>query len=459
MRTTLFLALFAVLPACTDSGGKTDGEDTDVVAANQRPIAEAGEAITQSADSAVALSGAASTDPDGDALTFHWSFDHVPEGSSIATREAPFTLNHTLEASSTTFSPDATGTYVVQLIVTDTNGADSDPDFVIVTIEDPETVPVANAGLDITANVASLVTLDGSLSYDPTGRPLTYAWTILDKPEGSTVSGIDGADTVAGTFTPDTKGVYVLNLVVNNGLARSVSDAVTVTAIADDNAPVANAGSDQPLAEDCSTISLDCSMSADPDGDPLTYSWDVQSKPEGSAVTVATFSDRSSARPTFYPDIAGEYVLSCAVNDGTTWSTPDLVTLTAGDRRSNERPTVSAGTDTTVDGGSSTCEESGYTYDCDDCATATVTLTATATDADGDPMTYAWSTSNADATISSSNTLVTTVTLEDATATEPGECEETEYEFEFAATDCTGATVTDSITISVSCCGVEDTAP
>lgn len=461
MRTSLFLAMFAVLPACTsgDKGsGDTDTEDPGSV--NGKPIAEAGDSITQTADTPVLLSGAASSDPNGDALTFHWSFDHVPEASTLATGEAPFNPNHTGE-SGTTFMPDAVGTYVVKLSVTDATGLESDPDYVIVTIEDPETVPVANAGDDVTTNVGTLTPLDGSLSYDPRGRVLTYSWSVVDKPSGSTVSTISGADTVGGSFTPDVKGVYVLNLVVNNGIARSVSDAVTVTAVGDDHAPVSNAGDDQASGEDCTTIALDCSRSVDPDGDALTYLWEIQSKPEGSATSNTTFSDRTSARPTFYPDIAGVYVLSCAVNDGTSWATPDAMTLTAAERRSNERPTVTAGTDTTVDGGSATCEESGYTYDCDDCATSTVTLgaTGTVTDADGDPLVILWTTDNSDASIADPTSLVTTVTLEDSAPTDPGECSETEFDFLLSVTDCTGATVTDSITLTVSCCGVaEDTS-
>jgi hypothetical protein len=461
MRTTLFLAMFAVMPACT-SGDKDAGDtDTDVVGTvNGKPVAEAGDSITQTADTPVELSGAASSDPDGDALTFHWSFDHVPEASGLLTSEAPLSPNHTGE-SGTGFMPDAVGTYVVKLTVTDATGLESDPDYVIVTIEAPETVPVANAGVDVSTDVGALVALDGSLSYDPRGRTLTYSWSVVDKPTSSTVSSISGADTAGGSFTPDVKGVYVLNLVVNNGLARSVSDAVTVTALGDDHAPVSNAGDDQPAGEDCTTLVLDCSRSADPDGDPLTYLWEVQSKPTGSAVNNTTFSDRTAVAPTFYPDISGTYVLSCAVNDGTSWASPDLVTITAAERRSNERPTITAGTDTTVDGGSATCEESGYTYDCDDCSDQTVSLgaTATITDADGDPYTLLWTTDNADATISDPNVLNPTVTLEDSAPSAPGECSETEFDFDLTVVDCTGATVTDSITLTVSCCGVaEDTS-
>ena len=152
--------------------------------------------------------------------------------------------------------------------------------------------------------------------------------------------------------------------------------------------------------------------------------------------------------------------MSCAVSDGTSWSTPDTITIDASERRSNERPNVNAGTDLTVDAGSAVCEESGYVYACEECTAQVVPLGASAlvSDADGDPLVYLWTTSSSDATIADPNSLVTTVTLEDAEPTEPGECEETEYAFELTVTDCTGATVNESLTLSVNCCGVEDTS-
>ncbi len=452
-----FVTLLA-LAACTPDP-TTDG-DTDVIIPNTKPIADAGDASSQTADTPVPLTGAGSSDPDGDAITWFWAFDHVPDGSGLLSREAAFSVNGTAAAMNTTFTPDAVGTYVVKLVVTDAKGKASDPDYVIINVEDPETVPVANAGADIVTDAGTLASLDGSASYDPQGRTLSYAWSVVDKPTASTLTTMTGSDTPTSTFTPDIKGVYVLNLVVSNGLARSVSDAVTVTALGDDNAPVANAGPDQPDAEDCTTLQLDGSASADPDGDRLTYLWEVQVSPPGSTITTSSFSDRTAARPTFYPDVAGEYVVSVAVSDGTSWSTPDTLTLTASDRRSNERPNVNAGADTTVDGGSAVCVESGYVYACDECTAQVVPLGAGASvsDADGDPLVYLWTTTSRDATIADASSMVTTVTLEDAEPTEPGECEETEYGFELTVTDCTGATVSESLTLSVSCCGVEDTS-
>jgi len=453
MRAFSVALLF--LAGCT---GSTTNAPKESQQPNNKPIAEAGTAITQTADTAVALNGSQSRDPDGDPLTYHWSFDHVPEGSLVPNREAPFTSNNTTSATSS-FMADTVGTYVIRLEVSDSRGAMSDPDFVIITIEDPTTLPVANAGPDVTAMVGQTVTLSGSGSYDPQGRPFTYLWTILDKPSTS-ASTLSGDTSVAPTLIPDVKGVYVVNLVTNNGLASSHGDAMTITALADDHAPVANAGIDVET-EDCTSVQLDCSQSSDPDHDPLQYQWTIQSKPSNSSASDSvSFSDRTSSRPTFYPDQAGNYVLSCAVYDGTTWSTPDLMNIAATERRRNTPPTVNAGPNEQTDGGSASCTAQGYSYTCDDCADLSYTLglNATVSDPDGDPYTVLWSVDEGDATISDPTVLSPTVVMKNASAVEPGQCEENEYVFRLTATDCTGESEEDIITIVVNCCGVEDTS-
>ena len=197
MRCFSPLATLLAIAACNPV---TDG-DTDVVVPNNKPIADAGDASSQTADTAVPLTGAGSSDPDGDAITWFWAFDHVPEGSGLLDREAPFSVNGTAAAMNTTFTADAVGTYVVKLVVTDAKGKASDPDYVIINVEDPETVPVANAGADIVSDVGALASLDGSASYDPQGRTLVYTWSVIDKPTASTLTTMTGSDTPTSSFS------------------------------------------------------------------------------------------------------------------------------------------------------------------------------------------------------------------------------------------------------------------
>jgi hypothetical protein len=94
---------------------------------------------------------------------------------------------------------------------------------------------------------------------------------------------------------------------------------------ATNNAPVADAGPDQNVSTG-SLVTLDGSGSSDADGNTITYSWSFSSKPAGSN---ATLSDSTIVNPTFMADVAGTYLLSLVVNDGTADSVADTVTITA----------------------------------------------------------------------------------------------------------------------------------
>ena len=90
--------------------------------------------------------------------------------------------------------------------------------------------PVANAGENQHVMVGSLVTLDGSGSSDANKNPLTYSWSFVAKPSGSTASLVNPT-VVNPMFGPDVAGTYIISLVVNDGKADSTADSVTFTAV------------------------------------------------------------------------------------------------------------------------------------------------------------------------------------------------------------------------------------
>ena len=74
--------------------------------------------------------------------------------------------------------------------------------------------------------------LDGSKSTSSDGSALTYAWTFVSTPTGSTAT-LSGADTAKPTFVPDKAGAYAVQLVVSaNGVSSPRS--VTVVVALDD---------------------------------------------------------------------------------------------------------------------------------------------------------------------------------------------------------------------------------
>ena len=276
---------------------------------NSAPVADAGIDNSVYVTDTVTLDGSGSSDVDGDMLTYSWSFTSTPIGS-IAT-----ILNETEVYAS--FVADIPGDYVVQLIVND-GTVNSDPDTV--TISTLNSKPIADAGGDQAEFVGNTVTLDGSNSWDLDGDNLTYRWAFTSIPASSTAT-LSDQYSVGPTFFVDKPGDYVLSLIVNDGTVDSDPDMVIISTIT--VAPVADAGNNQSVVV-TDIVFLDGSSSYDPDGDSLTYSWSFTSIPTGSA---STLSDATVPDPTFTPDMAGTYVVSLTVNDGTVNSAPDSVSI------------------------------------------------------------------------------------------------------------------------------------
>jgi Putative Ig domain/PKD domain len=320
------------------------------------PVANPGPNQTGATGVTVTLNGSGSTNPIGiGSLQYFWTFTSSPQGSA-AVLQGPATV-------SPTFVPDIQGVYVVLLYVS--NGLGSDTASVTVTVGPGNTPPVAVAGPDQKVSVGATVTLNGSGSHDVDGDPLTYSWTLITRPAGSSAT-LTGATTVSPTFVADKAGQYVAQLVVNDGKVNSLPANVTISTI--DTAPVANAGPNQAVAAP-GLVQLDGSASTDADGDPLTYRWSLLTVPAGS---VAVLNNPAAVRPTFTADVAGTYIAQLIVNDGTFDSVPSTVTITVGP--GNTPPVAVAGPNQAVKAG------------------ATVVLNGSGShDVDGDPLTFSWS--------------------------------------------------------------------
>src|SRR5215471_3332116 len=193
---------------------------------NSPPVAHAGPNQTVVAGTTVHLDGSNSSDVDGDPLTFRWALTTAPAGS-LAALSDPAAVQPTFEA-------DRVGSYVVQLIVND-GTFDSTP--TTVTISTTNSPPVAHAGPPQTVVVGATVTLDGSASSDVDGDPLTFRWALTVVPTGSTTT-LTNATTVHPTFVVDQAGIYVAQLIVNDGTLDSAPVTVTITAKAPPPPPI-----------------------------------------------------------------------------------------------------------------------------------------------------------------------------------------------------------------------------
>ena len=324
---------------------------------NRAPTANAGADQTVFTGMTVTLDGTASSDPDGNPLTFRWRFLARPAGSAAA-------LSSTSVARPS-FLADEPGRYEVELVVND-GTVDSAPDTVVVNTEAMNTAPVANAGPDQTnAFVGIPVVLNGSGSSDVDGDTLSFSWVIVSRPAGSTAP-LVSAGTVSPSFTPDLRGEFVVRLTVSDGRGGSSSDEVLVSTENTDRPPVANAGPDQSVQRG-ELVQL-AGSGTDPDLDPITaYSWSFVSRPDGSGAVLA---GASTATPSFTADRSGDFVVQLIVTANGVVSAPDTVVVTTD----NVRPVAVAGPDQTATVGDTVALDGSASFD-----------------ANGDPLGFLWS--------------------------------------------------------------------
>lgn len=282
--------------------------------ANVAPVANAGTVQSVSLG-LVTLDGSASTDANGDTLTYSWTLLAKPIGSNAALSDST--------SAKPTFTADLVGVYVASLVVND-GKVNSAIVTTTVTASVANSAPVANAGTYQNVVTGQLVTVSGAGSTDANGDLLTYKWAMVSKPVNSTAA-LTSTTNLTSSFTADLNGTYVLSLQVNDGKVDSNISYITVTSGPANVAPVANAGNAQTVVRGA-TVTLDGSGSTDANGDILLYRWVLTYRPVGSS---AALSLATAARPTFVADVAGVYVATLVVNDGRLDSNQVTIAVTA----------------------------------------------------------------------------------------------------------------------------------
>ncbi|MCU0257071.1 MAG: PKD domain-containing protein, partial [Vicinamibacterales bacterium] len=232
----------------------------------------------------LALSGAASSDPDGDPLTYRWVLGDGTEasGADVVRRY------------------QAAGAYLVTLAVSDGRGGNVTTTRTITIVAPPaqNRVPTAAIVAPSTAVTGQPVILASTGSIDPDGDPLSFVWAFGD---GATGSGASSVKTYAAP------GPYTITLQVSDGRGgfATATHAITVSPPAQTNgAPTAViVAADRVLAG--RPLLVNGGASSDPDGDPLTFAWSVEGGESATGANAAfTFAS------------AGTVTLSLTVRDG-----------------------------------------------------------------------------------------------------------------------------------------------
>ena len=160
-------------------------------------------------------------DVDGDMLTYQWTLESIPDQSSTALSSESI-RNPTL-------TPDTDGDYYLSLVVND-GSHDSQPCLVTISASSsPNAVPVAITGFEYGVYTDTDFAINGSGSYDPDGAALTYEWSVLNSPVGSTVT-ITHPDAANTELRVDSDGYYSVKFVVSDGISSSRPAIVLIKA-------------------------------------------------------------------------------------------------------------------------------------------------------------------------------------------------------------------------------------
>jgi hypothetical protein len=184
-------------------------------------------------------------------------------------------------------------------------------------------LPVSKPGDNAVVKNNTTKTLDGTMSYDVLSRPLSYDWKLVSKPTGSSAS-LKNSTTSKPGLTPDKTGNYLVSLQVNNGQEFSSTSFVNIKSI-ENQQPIAEITATVTTITNWEPVSIMGIKSYDPDYDPITYTWTILDKPEGSTGYLAHDNERITE---LVADMPGKYKIQLVVSDGETNSKPKTATYT-----------------------------------------------------------------------------------------------------------------------------------
>ena len=215
MQRFLVLVVFlnACVPEAIDRVARPDAGEQLGNPLGQPPTASAGADLEIEVHAVFILDGSASSDPDGDALSYAWTQSAGPSVTLIGAEGKVAMASASNSAA------------VMQFTLQVSDGENSSTDTVEVRVtETANEAPLAMAGSDLRVEAGSTVQLDGSASSDPDGDDLNYQWRSTST---LMVAVSNESAAVAEFIAPSRSGFLTFELEVSDGNAVA-TDEVTI---------------------------------------------------------------------------------------------------------------------------------------------------------------------------------------------------------------------------------------
>jgi ribosomal protein L14 len=320
----------------TDNNGATADATVQVTvnaAPNQSPVANAGDnQVLRLPVNYTQLDGRASTDPDGQIVSYRWTYVSGPANFVLTDPSAAFT----------SLSGLVQGNYVFSLTVTDDNGA-SNTDEVGITVLPPNQLPIAKAGNSIVMTLpTNATTLDGRASYDPDGSIVRWQWTLIS---GPSVPAMASPAAPVNTVSNLVQGTYSFRLTVTDDAGATATDEVQVIVNRPANQlPIARPGNNITITLPVNEVQLDGSASYDPDGTITAFAWARISGPSDAIIETASAAITRVSRL-----VQGTYIFRLTVTDNSGAISSEQVTVAVLPApRVNQPPRAIPGADVTL---------------------------------------------------------------------------------------------------------------
>ena len=240
----------------TDEGATNDAVLTDaavvtitVESPNAPPVASVVTTTREFASGTTVELVGRGTDSDSDDETLAYAWDRTGGTGNDAvtlTGKNTDTLSFTAD---TLVAGTADKTHILELVVTDTKGAESDPVEVTITITAPFAAPNAvavTAESEYVSGATVTLASTGS-SVDRRRGPISYTWARTGGTEGVTAPTLTNGDMATATFTAETLTAgapdvtHTFTLTVTDSTGATDADTVEVTITAPFADPVARA--------------------------------------------------------------------------------------------------------------------------------------------------------------------------------------------------------------------------
>lgn len=346
----LVVGVYVFRLTITDNNGSMASENVQVTVfpetVNQSPVVSAGNDKTITLPTSTSTLTATASDPDGSIAAYTW------------TKQAGPTVTLSGEGTNSLLLTNlVVGAYNFRITVSDNAGSTSfDEINVTVLTQGSNVPPVVNAGIDkIIFLPTNSINLAG-LASDGDGTITTYLWSKISGPI-STITGVNSPTLSISNMVP---GQYTYRLTATDNNGETAFDEATITLFPGtvNQAPIANAGTNQTLVLPNTSSTLSGS-GFDPDGSITSYDW---TQILGPAVTITNVNS-----PTLLiSDLSiGVFQFRLTVLDNEGASGSGIAQVTVVDVGALQPPIANAGFDQVINLPQTTAEFQGAGLDAD----------------------------------------------------------------------------------------------